>query len=1079
MGKSCRLILIQKIKEGGDKMGVLPVLKADIAKPRGYKYLLSKQYDNMSRTYKLLITNDGALWDGMTDNMQVRIRMWAEGETEPYVDKWLDETWVEGCPVITFTSNMLSKIGNVTYEFVLQEPGSMEVVSTMPQNLDIKKSLTNYLGLIESNDFDVLSHLIAEAETIPEFLADIATTKEEVESLIASVNTQMSIYQTEFNQMSADLQVLMTSVQTYMSDIENAAAASAKRSESWAIGGTGTRDGEDTNCSEYHSNQSKLEADRAKTEADRAEQYAGNVDPKTLSQVNAVDVNGLIGTVGSTVVSQNLINKISDDVVQNADDIINIQSDLTQKIDTATFNASISTLSTDIYNINNSLSQKVDNTDLNNEVSTRQSAVTNLQNQISAIITQSDNYYVQCLSTDSGALLIVASGATSGQINISDVSPHMSDYTPAVGQYTRKLNNGLTAELFNARIGADGVTYGSTGDAIRGQCGKNSSNLFIINPDLNESLKYSYDVTQAKNSLSGKIIFLLPYKIDPFYSAFMEVYADRDAIAYIYLFNESRTKITAKKGIVLNKGINRIDISDIKNKNISEYIGIASPDGGFTYNSDGTTVTEYDFNFYVTYDTLPNLGDLVSSSSTSRSRLCCDFYMLEPSKAAKYDDVNAIKSDLGYDTQILKCLISDYNPDIPMNQCADDWIYVLGDNSIIPKVSTKINLDIYSNGGTGTIYLITKKEYLIKYKYTTSLSLGINSYEIDVSNFNDELLVAFYANTVGAFCYQRGDLYEFSNADPMGYYGAWNASYAVGSNVELTRWIGNINTNKSYAAIDLYISLPIEKKKTNVIRVSKNGNGDYTTINDAIRNAGDIDNPTTIFLYPGVYNEVVYLRGKHNISIVGTDRDRCIILNDTGKYCNSPLVIGGEFELRNLTIKMTLDSVGSYVPTYDSNNVFTTYPGYALHIDCESKDRTKPATGRISNCTCYSEAFPAVGMGVNQNQTIIFENCEFIRKCTTEIYKQDNWKGAFIGHSSNVNGAINQNLVIRNCVFESNYGYSGNLKADLGDSNNFTLTAINNTFYSETNGVDSFEYEKGFSVLHPMSHGNTAQNLNI
>ncbi len=293
-------------------MGVLPIMKADISKPRDYMYLLSKQYDNLSRQYKLVITDNGSLYQNMTDETLVRIRMWAEGEAEPYVDKWLDDPWVEGCPVLTFTNNMLSKVGNVTYEFILQEPGSMVTVSTMPQNLDITRSLTNYLGLIESDDFDILSHLIAEAAVIPEILADITATKEEVEALIASVNVQMATYETEFNQMSTDLQNLMISIQEYMLDVENAAAASAKLSESWAIGHTGTRVDEDTNNSKFHSDQSKLEADRAKSEADRAEQYAGSVDPKTLSQVSGIDTYGILGGIGDTVSGQNLIDEMFD-----------------------------------------------------------------------------------------------------------------------------------------------------------------------------------------------------------------------------------------------------------------------------------------------------------------------------------------------------------------------------------------------------------------------------------------------------------------------------------------------------------------------------------------------------------------------------------------------------------------------------------------------------------------------------------------------------------------------------------------------------------------------------------------------
>ena len=53
----------------------------------------------------------------------------------------------------------------------------------------------------------------------------------------------------------------------------------AKLSESWAVGGTGTRDGEDGDNSKYYCEQSQAEADRAKIEADKAAVYADIVPP--------------------------------------------------------------------------------------------------------------------------------------------------------------------------------------------------------------------------------------------------------------------------------------------------------------------------------------------------------------------------------------------------------------------------------------------------------------------------------------------------------------------------------------------------------------------------------------------------------------------------------------------------------------------------------------------------------------------------------------------------------------------------------------------------------------------------------
>lgn len=54
---------------------------------------------------------------------------------------------------------------------------------------------------------------------------------------------------------------------------------SAKLSESWAHGGTGSRAGENTNNSEYYSKQAETAASNATAEADRAAQYSKIIAP--------------------------------------------------------------------------------------------------------------------------------------------------------------------------------------------------------------------------------------------------------------------------------------------------------------------------------------------------------------------------------------------------------------------------------------------------------------------------------------------------------------------------------------------------------------------------------------------------------------------------------------------------------------------------------------------------------------------------------------------------------------------------------------------------------------------------------
>lgn len=64
----------------------------------------------------------------------------------------------------------------------------------------------------------------------------------------------------------------------------------AKLSESWAIGGTGTRAGEDGNNSKYYCGQSQAEADRAKLEANKAAAYADMIIPTFRIDWNTMEL---------------------------------------------------------------------------------------------------------------------------------------------------------------------------------------------------------------------------------------------------------------------------------------------------------------------------------------------------------------------------------------------------------------------------------------------------------------------------------------------------------------------------------------------------------------------------------------------------------------------------------------------------------------------------------------------------------------------------------------------------------------------------------------------------------------------
>ena len=374
-----------------------------------------------------------------------------------------------------------------------------------------------------------------------------------------------------------------------------------------------------------------------------------------------------------------------------------------------------------------------------------------------------------------------------------------------------------------------------------------------------------------------------------------------------------------------------------------------------------------------------------------------------------------------------------------------------------------------------TIYFVGTDQTRTIVKYVKPFLLmkdKVNKIYLYEKNINEEQYVAVLAPNGGIF-YNMHTAKEDRDFD---YYTTVSKIPNVGdtlslSTTERSSLYGDIGYLKPINLI--YDELP---KKVSYV-IAQDGSGDFETITEAVSkipNGSDVH----ILLKEGVYEEIINLNGKFkNFTMKGVSRDLCIIRNTSGKYKNSPFLISGNFQLENISFQMTTENAGDWIPTY-GEDVFETYPGYALHIDSDSYNKEAQSYGLIKNCNIYSEAFPAVGMGMNKNQKIEFQNCYIARFTTNENYKRDNWKGSFLCHSSNYADATNQNLYLINNIFECNYGKTAHIRGELGTPEYFNLLAINNTFYSKELGFDSCEYVKSSSKLSPISHGNTATNLN-
>lgn len=85
----------------------------------------------------------------------------------------------------------------------------------------------------------------------------------------------------------------------------------SKLSESHSRGGTGVRQGEDTDNSKYWSEQSRLEYEKAKEEADRAESFSNFVTPDFLMLNNQVYMK-IGGTVDFILLNNQVYYKMPD-----------------------------------------------------------------------------------------------------------------------------------------------------------------------------------------------------------------------------------------------------------------------------------------------------------------------------------------------------------------------------------------------------------------------------------------------------------------------------------------------------------------------------------------------------------------------------------------------------------------------------------------------------------------------------------------------------------------------------------------------------------------------------------------------
>jgi len=249
----------------------------------------------------------------------------------------------------------------------------------------------------------------------------------------------------------------------------------------------------------------------------------------------------------------------------------------------------------------------------------------------------------------------------------------------------------------------------------------------------------------------------------------------------------------------------------------------------------------------------------------------------------------------------------------------------------------------------------------------------------------------------------------------------------------------------------------------------------YATIQSAVTAAKDGD---YVIVYPGTYNESVQCVDKKYVSIIGVDRDQCILTYSGWDY-NNPTLNIGRGTIKNLTLRST------------NTGTETDHTAYSLHIDTGSSIGTQdaPQSFYAENCRFIGDVRQPVGIGLKRYFTCTFVNCEFIQTSGYPAFYAHSWEV-----SEGVTNLVKQRLVLKNCLF-MNGSTSGNPTIQLQSQEwpntdaevLFHDCVVVNTSGGQTIGMHLYRDNGGAKdkylgssdwTLSPLSFGNNVQGMN-
>ena len=283
----------------------------------------------------------------------------------------------------------------------------------------------------------------------------------------------------------------------------------------------------------------------------------------------------------------------------------------------------------------------------------------------------------------------------------------------------------------------------------------------------------------------------------------------------------------------------------------------------------------------------------------------------------------------------------------------------------------------------------------------------------------------------------------------------------------------------------------------NLIVVDAAGNGDYTSLVDALNNAGDTQTKhVTILVMAGTYEmppkvsyNAPYVESNRNLTIKGVNRNKCILTCNIGFYdytigtdC-ATLRLTGNVSIENLTIISSNEQYDSKVGTEGYVSTRTgRKAAYSIHLD---QGRRVGDVVLVKECTIINKQMSCIGFGLREDSTIRVENCDLVcEQAATDSEAND--YGTIWGHNASGQDVGGQRLeIINNRITHKTGQYALRLSfaGQEGTYENLEVSyllvgnAVNTTNLAQSLIVNGFP--EGTCTHDAMSFGNQAETMNI